>query len=503
MLIDCSGETAITGSTRRRDPLQNALAVLPPRLGRFTVLILLLFLFGLTTNINGGAYAQLNVCTITNATSFAFGSNSSLYTKYNYANVKSLTLPVVMDVVGDPYPEIFFVRSTSTVNPCAYPTGPLTALHYDPITNDLTPLWQTSFSVPAYIQHAVARVPNSNRAIVCGFYDNVQVFCSDASTGALIFRQPVSDFCILMNVYGGVAIQRLFSASNDLFIIVSGKIYRYFAATSTSALYCNLNPLISYLLLPYAADINNDGIEEIFYGNCVISALNCLNIWCINIPSGFQLASAITSAVANLDSDPQAEVVFSSSNWVAVYEHTGAFKWQTNTPFIPSYLNAGGAPAIADFNGDGIPDIGVTTLNYYYVLNGLNGGILKKLTTLYDNSWFTSTSAFDFQNDGKSEFLVCDILRCHVISMNWTLTIDHMSATSSEYPVVADIDLDGMADIVVVGQNLSVISSLDSWAGADTSWNFHGFNGANRNPITGNTLVTTVTKSFRSKPTTR
>jgi len=403
------------------------------------------------------------------------------------------------------FPEIFYIAETYSVAPYGIgDLGVLRALQFNPTTSTLQLLWQSPTLIPAYNQLAIARVPNTNTFIICGFYSFSQIFCSNAATGGLLSVQNLPySFAGGYGAYAGLSINRLFQSSNDLFIIAPWKVFRFNSATGVITSHCNM-PATSYnvILFPHAEDIDNDGVAEILYAHCIYSGSTCAQLWCVPLPVLPHAYSSLSSAVVNMDSDPQAEIVVVTSDYVVVSEHTGVVKWQRYIPSSPATSFGGGAPAIADFNGDGIPDVGVANQYRYYVLNGING-IPLKIMAVSDTSWFTSTSTFDFQDDGASEFLHCDDLTCRIISMNWVLSIPKMSGTASEYPSIADIDLDGRADVIVVGFGLAVINSLDSWAGADSTWTIHGFNALDHDPITNYPQVSQISNRFRSKPVAR
>jgi len=246
---------------------------------------------------------------------------------------------------------------------------------------------------------------------------------------------------------------------------------------------------------PFAIDVDQDGNAEIFVGNCIYSSTPpCALLWC-----GSFGGASVSSAVANMDSDPEGEVVMCGVGQVQVYEHNGAFKWSYTLPNI-AINSGGGPPALGDFNGDGFADVGVSNFNSYFVIDGNTGTLLTSFSTV-DNSDRTSSSAFDFDDDGITEFVFMSS-NLYIISASGNILFVANSLTGSEYPVIADIDLDGQADIVASGSAFRVFNSYDTWAGADYFWSFHGFNSLNLDQQ-HYPKVASVSQQFHSTPTSR
>jgi len=294
-------------------------------------------------------------------------------------------------------------------------------------------------------------------------------------------------------MYSAIAIERLFQSDPDnIFILAPSRVFSYNSVSGVSV-HCDI-PYSRYMEIPFAVDIDLDGTAELFYSNCVYSAVDCSLKWCdtyfVSGPYG------ITSAVANMDGDPEGEVVMCGNGRLSVSEHDGTLKWAVNfnpSPPIPSE----GAPTIADFNGDGIPDVGVQSNGHTYLL--LDGAGGNEITSFFpiDNSGFASSSSFDFQDDGFYELISSSSTDLAVSSTSWIKAVTRNSAVGSSYPVIADIDLDGVADILTLGDILSVVSPSEPWMGSGYFWNQHGFNDMNHDSKLY-PQVTQVSKTFRS-----
>lgn len=140
--------------------------------------------------------------------------------------------------------------------------------------------------------------------------------------------------------------------------------------------------------------------------------------------------------------------------------------WPGNCgPNQAGYTRGGGPPTVADFNGDGFPDVALAGGVAYAVFDGkklMDPSVPKDETFLWAkktqdcSSAATGSSVFDFEGDGKAEVIYADekVLRIYDgVNGDELFSTCNTSGTLYEYPLVADVDNDGQADIIVASNS--------------------------------------------------
>jgi RHS repeat-associated protein len=234
--------------------------------------------------------------------------------------------------------------------------------------------------------------------------------------------------------------------------------------------------------LPLASDIDLDGFTDIVVGNTVYSHDGQIKVQA-NLTDGF-------NAVGNFDADPQAEIVLVGSGSVWLLEHDGRLTWG---PVAIPGGGHGGPPTIADFDGDGEPEIGVAGATRYAVFE-TDGSVKWQAVTQDGSSNVTGSSVFDFEGDGSAEVVYRDELKLRVYrGSDGTVLFETpmSSCTWYEYPLVADVDADGHAEIVVgantncglgVQRGIHVFGDRDNrWVPTRKIWNQHSYHITNVN----------------------
>ncbi len=191
-------------------------------------------------------------------------------------------------------------------------------------------------------------------------------------------------------------------------------------------------------------------------------------------------------AVADLDDNGTPEVILAATGKVRVLDGKTGKLWcgvdpsgvmcdnnnalRTPPLTIPGG-GLGGPPTIADFDGDGKPELAIAAAAAYTVFDLHRAGeeIVKPMadpmpklgaifrrwsaTTQDQSSNATGSSVFDFQGDGAAEVTYNDECYARVYSGSdgkELLKIENSSSTIHEYPLVVDADADGNSEILMV-----------------------------------------------------
>jgi hypothetical protein len=195
--------------------------------------------------------------------------------------------------------------------------------------------------------------------------------------------------------------------------------------------------------------------------------------------------------VANLDADPQPEILVTTQQGLTLLEHDGTVVYQDLRPTgVDAGANAWIRPAVIhDMDGDGDAEFAVSSATYYTVYRP-DASIVWS-SPVYDESGIAGGTAFDFLGDHSAEAMYADEKNLFIFggSGQVLLSTPRSSGTVTEYPVVADIDNDGSAEIVVVsgyywGAPASPLVQVvrdreDRWIQARRIWNQHTYHVTN------------------------
>ena len=234
-----------------------------------------------------------------------------------------------------------------------------------------------------------------------------------------------------------------------------------------------------------AADLDGDGDLEIVLGRSAFHHDGSEYYSNAAVPTGYP-------QVADLDDDPEPEVLVQSYDGLSVLEHDGTIKLAA---LRPTGVAADGTswirPAtVHDLDGNGIADW-ATSSGGVYAAYEADGGLLWSFM-VEDVTGSAAGTAFDFLGDGVAEAMYGDEHQLYVLdgAGDPLLMVPRSSGTLQEYPVVADVDNDGSAEILVVSNQgwfgeqtapaLQVVRDVeDRWIPARRIWNQHTYHVTN------------------------
>ncbi len=201
-----------------------------------------------------------------------------------------------------------------------------------------------------------------------------------------------------------------------------------------------------------AADLDGDGLLEVVAGRRAYEhdgtpKWTARRLGGPPVPDGYP-------AIAQFDDDVQPEIVLVASGRVYLLDGlSGEVQWQEAIPGG----GRGGPPTVADFDGDGLPEIGVAGARSYSVYDPTGDeDVLWSRETVDASSNATGSSVFDFEGDGAAEVVYAD--ECHLWVYRGSdgetlLQVPNSSATIHEYPLVVDVDADGNSEILLVAND--------------------------------------------------
>jgi hypothetical protein len=199
------------------------------------------------------------------------------------------------------------------------------------------------------------------------------------------------------------------------------------------------------------------------------------------------------------DGDGKPEVVVRpfTNTLVILDGATGAVKKKIELPVSSDKNNLGNAistdacpsgPSAADFLGNGKMQIAMPAGNWFFLLDGVTGAILwQKAIEDYDGQCGASGAAvFSFFGDGKADVVYHDTQYIYVWRADGTEVYrsPRTSSTLFETPVVADVDNDGHAEILITNEGLggtkngltALGDAANSWPATRrvwSQWNYH------------------------------
>ncbi len=220
-----------------------------------------------------------------------------------------------------------------------------------------------------------------------------------------------------------------------------------------------------------AVDIDLDGSPEVIAGGTAYRANGTVFWTNSNIGEG-------GASVGMLDpNDPFPQIAIDTGPSLHVVDHMGQIVWSD------SFANrepTASLPVIADFDGDGDADVAVADGALMRVYTGQGAPIFT--APVFDSTCCAGISAFDFEGDSGFELLLHDFGNIYAFRGNTGAQVysaPRLNPTNLEIPVVADIDNDRRAEVVVAlydelgngGGVIAYSNTGNSWVTAPRIWN--------------------------------
>ncbi|MCA9706281.1 MAG: VCBS repeat-containing protein [Myxococcales bacterium] len=274
---------------------------------------------------------------------------------------------------------------------------------------------------------------------------------------------------------GAVALADL-DNDGDVEVIAGSNVFDHTGAPIFSA------PFDGLYSASTAADLDGDGDLEVILGHAAYHHDG--SPYYVNAQLQADTSSIVPyPQVANLDDDPQPEVLVASNYGIWLLEHDGTVAWSDFSP-TGEGSDWNRPVAIHDFDGDNESELALSAAAHFGVYEADQGLVFVANTT--DSSGQAGGTAFDFLGSGVAQAIYADE------NTNWVYDVDgtvlmstpRTSFTWIEYPTVADIDNDGSAEILVgaVGSGFAVQAirdAQDRWIPARRIWNQHTYHVTN------------------------
>lgn len=435
--------------------------------------------------------------------------------RFSYPNVNSMSTPMVADMDGDGLPEVIA---------CCYASG---APYYSAgfhVINGQTGELKYTLNTVQYVNSGqmvtIADVDHDGKSelFLLGSSDH-KLYCYNYNGGVRWISSNTLDNNYLLSAA---------DVNNDgVAEIVCGK-YVYDALTGTLLLQGIMVETgmgfgaphgvhMPYYHIPYymyaLGDVDGDGTLEVCAGNTIYkmvitnNAGTAGNTWSI-------LRQAETPGITNkdgetflvdFDKDGDFDVcVIGISHTIEVNtaSHTlDVYVWDGQTSQLMAHTTVpvtgkwgASIPYSGDLNGDGYPEIifsvtGIGMLAYTYNTVTSNFSEMHHYAPFGETAGFT---VFDFNQDGQNEIVYRGTSQLFIADgvtlSNLCPPVSALSGTIAEYPVVADVDADGHAEIVITRQGggngvVSVFGSAipGAWSSARKVWNQWAYSSVNIN----------------------
>lgn len=444
--------------------------------------------------------------------------------------VSPLVIPLVGDINGDKVPEIVCLAPNDNYN--YY--GSTQIMIFNTLTHQLI----HTINLPERVStndaapYGIIKLPNEHVILVVALinqtlhaYDLTAMGTTPLwSTNTDSYGPNVSFADFNSDSYPEIYIgNKIYDAETGTLLISDPTI------TNTASSYAHHNETPfghtpSSLSSPCVADLVGDYKPDLILGNEIYEVLitnrnglagnNISLSKSITPPSGISVDGH--PQVADFNLDGHLDVFVSKKDTTT--SNVGCYVWDvhnntvSNALIIPANESGKSIPLIADVDND-------NTLEIVIQCRALSGNAVKcykfdtlsnSFTLMWDiyvdeDSYSNSMSVFDFNNDGNNDLLISDQTTVRIVNGSghshltgndtisvYTLTsLSFGECTVMQYPLVADVDADGSAELVVLGRFgsghtyqafLNVFKSTSlPWAPARKVWNQYMYNVTNVN----------------------
>jgi outer membrane protein assembly factor BamB len=187
------------------------------------------------------------------------------------------------------------------------------------------------------------------------------------------------------------------------------------------------------------------------------------------------------TAMLDANGDQFGEVAMIGAGRLVIHRHDGPVLVD-----VAAGTDQPGPPCVADFDGDGVSEIAWGSSDSFNVYN-LDGSKVWSFP-MSDQSGLAGCSGYDVDGDGDYEVLFADEQAFYIFDGRTGRILygnmGHASGTVFEYPVVADLDRDGSAEVVIASANyrldgwsgITVFGHVsDNWQRSGPTWHVHDF----------------------------
>lgn len=488
----------------------------------FIFFMLSLFCLGMQAQTLPDNIIQANCYTTPTATSWSIKEVGLNMTQlvHNYAPL------TVGDIDGDGIIEIIGLKE-DTRSAGHYPSDGVKIFYYSNVTNKIELKKTFTFSSAggassaSFGGMAIARYNNKGYIVTAG--NDKYLYAYDPN-GTLLWKSDVVYHSDASGTILGIAdfnndgVPEVYTG-NQIFSLSNGKKLCDGGTSNNSGVLvsaCGHSTM--------AADMDGDGKLELVAGTQIYKVTITNNAGTagnsISVMTGLELAVSKLPAnalkdgatqVIDIDHDGKLEVVV-----LTISGGRGvAYVWKPvaggNSYLMGSYLvpltgvSYYSIPMIGNIDADKYPEIVFITnkLQMYALKFNPSAAAGSQISLKWalahtDGSGCTGATLFDFNQDARNEIVYRDEQNLRIIDGSGTTAVvkatfsNVKSATLREFPIVADIDNDGQAEIVVTGGGVGASTTQNGyirmfktngspWAPARKVWNQYAYNAINVN----------------------